>query len=147
MHSSVFAARKSASTPTSTQADMTTIPETHHAVGQLAAGAPLTSFELPTPKPGRDQLLVRVLWAAVTSVNVWIVDFQLSDPAYPFVPGSSIAGEVVAVGEGLEHKVGDRILSFNFSDEASGKASQEYALLSKWNVGKVSYDLRVEWPS
>ncbi|KAH8100045.1 GroES-like protein [Cristinia sonorae] len=117
---------------------MTSIPETHEAVGQLAPNSELTSFRLPTPAPGPDQVLVRVQWSAGSPVTVWIVDFKVTNPQYPLVVGENIVGEVVAIGQGVtDFKVGDVVLSFSFTDEAHGRASQEYALLSKWNVGKL----------
>ena len=119
---------------------MSNIPETHEAIGQLAAGAPITSFRLPTPKPGRDQVLVRVEWIAGTPVTVWMIDFQIADPSYPFVIGESIAGKVVAAGEDVKHvNVGDTILSFSFSpDDSTQRGAQEYVLLDYWKVGKAS---------
>ncbi|THH31699.1 hypothetical protein EUX98_g2471 [Antrodiella citrinella] len=117
---------------------MSIIPETHEAVGLEAVGGPLTSFQRPTLKPGRDQVLVRVLWTAGGAVTVWIVDFNLTNPELPYVVGENIVGEVVVVGEGVtDLKPGDKILSFSFPEEAYGKAAQEYSLLSKWNVGKL----------
>ena len=117
---------------------MTSIPTTHEAVGQLTAGGPVTSFRMPTPRPENDQVLVHVQWVAGTPVAVWSVDFQLTNPAYPYVIGENIVGEVVAIGDGVDHvKVGDKILAFSFTEESYGRASQEYALLSMWSVGKV----------
>ncbi|TCD65679.1 hypothetical protein EIP91_002306 [Steccherinum ochraceum] len=111
---------------------MTVLPETHEAVGQLEAGAALSAFQLPTRKPG-------------TAVTVWIVDFRLADPQYPFVVGENLVGDVVAVGEGVtDVKPGDKVLSFSFVPENYGKASQEYALLSKWVVGKLPDNISPE---
>ncbi|TCD68534.1 hypothetical protein EIP91_010459 [Steccherinum ochraceum] len=117
---------------------MSTIPQTHEAVGLTAKGEPLSSFQVSTPKPGPEEVLVKVEWTAGTSVTVWILDFKVIDPGYPFVVGENVVGEVVAVGEGVDEvKVGDRVVSFSFSDGVAGKASQEYAILSKWSIGKL----------
>jgi len=112
--------------------------ETHEAVGQQAAGAPITSFRLPTPKPGQDQVLVRVQWTAAAAVHVWVVDYQMANPKYPYVIGANVVGDVVAVGEEVtDLEPGDKILSFSIADDAYARASQDYALLSKWSVGRL----------
>jgi len=116
---------------------MSAIPESHEAVGQQVAGSPITSFRLPTPKPGRDEVLVHVQWTVGSPVTVWIIDYKATDPKYPFVVGENVVGDIVAVGEGVtDLKPGDKILSFSM-DETETRASQEYALLSKYSVGKL----------
>jgi NADPH:quinone reductase-like Zn-dependent oxidoreductase len=72
--------------------------------------------EVPRPVPGPGEVLVRV---AAVSVNSWDVDLVTGAPltrmAAPFRPrhriiGSDVAGEVVAVGDGVtRHRVGDRV--------------------------------------
>jgi NADPH:quinone reductase len=55
------------------------------------------------PEPGPGEVLVRVGAAAVNFPDVLIVadDYQVSVPT-PFIPGSEVAGEVVAVGSGVD---------------------------------------------
>jgi NADPH:quinone reductase len=54
----------------------------------------------PTPGPG--QLVVRVHAAAVNFPDVLMIEgkYQVKAPL-PFTPGSELAGEVIAVGEGV----------------------------------------------
>ena len=69
--------------------------------------------ELPDPQPGPGELLVRVKAAAINFPDVLIIEdkYQLKPPR-PFAPGGEIAGEIVAVGEGVEGwNVGDRIVA------------------------------------
>ena len=69
--------------------------------------------ELPDPQPGPGELLVRVKAAAINFPDVLIIEdkYQLKPPR-PFAPGGEIAGEIVAVGDGVEGwNVGDRIVA------------------------------------
>ncbi|MGF2946518.1 NADPH:quinone oxidoreductase family protein [Mycobacterium sp. Lab-001] len=75
-------------------------------------GAPedLVVDELPDPVPGRGQLVVRVHAAAVNFPDVLLIagKYQIKIPV-PFVPGSELAGEVVAVGAGAPFRAGQRV--------------------------------------
>jgi NADPH:quinone reductase-like Zn-dependent oxidoreductase len=69
--------------------------------------------ELPDPVAGAGQLLVRVRAAAINYPDVLIIEdkYQFRPPR-PFAPGGEIAGEVEALGEGVEGwSVGDRIIA------------------------------------
>ena len=69
--------------------------------------------ELPNPQPGAGELLIRVRAAAINYPDVLIIEdkYQLKPPR-PFAPGSELAGEVEAVGDGVEGwNVGDRIVA------------------------------------
>jgi NADPH:quinone reductase-like Zn-dependent oxidoreductase len=68
---------------------------------------------LPDPSPGPGELLVRVRAAAINYPDVLIIEdkYQLKPPR-PFAPGGEIAGEVEALGEGVEGwSVGDRLIA------------------------------------
>jgi NADPH:quinone reductase len=62
----------------------------------------------PTPGPG--QLVVRVHAAAVNFPDVLLIagKYQVKIPV-PFTPGSELAGEVIAVGEGAAFSPGQRV--------------------------------------
>jgi NADPH:quinone reductase-like Zn-dependent oxidoreductase len=65
----------------------------------------------PVPRPG--ELLVRVRACAINYPDVLIIEdkYQLRPPR-PFAPGSEIAGEVEAVGDGVEGwSAGDRLIA------------------------------------
>ena len=69
--------------------------------------------ELPDPVPSAGELLVRVRACAINYPDVLIIEdkYQLRPPR-PFAPGSEIAGEIEAVGEGVGGwEVGDRIIA------------------------------------
>ena len=69
--------------------------------------------ELPDPVAGPGELLVRVRACAINYPDVLIIEdkYQLRPPR-PFAPGSEIAGEVEAAGEGVGGWApGDRIIA------------------------------------
>lgn len=80
-----------------------------------APGGPesLAIEEVPDPTPGSGDLLVRVRACSINYPDVLIIEdkYQLKPPR-PFAPGSEIAGEIEAVGEGVEGwAVGDRLIA------------------------------------
>lgn len=69
--------------------------------------------ELPDPVAGPGELLVRVRACSINYPDVLIIEdkYQLKPPR-PFAPGSEIAGEVEALGEGVSGwSAGDRIIA------------------------------------
>jgi NADPH:quinone reductase len=89
----------------------------------------------PTPGPG--QLLVRVRAAAVNFPDVLLIagKYQIKIPV-PFTPGSELAGEVVAAGDGAAFRPGDRV----FGATPTG-AFAELALLDAHQVSAVPNDI------
>jgi NADPH:quinone reductase len=80
-----------------------------------APGGPetLRLDEVPAPVAGPGELLVRVRAAAINYPDVLIIEdkYQFKPPR-PFAPGGEIAGEVEAVGDGVEGwKAGDRLIA------------------------------------
>ncbi|MGV0626416.1 NADPH:quinone oxidoreductase family protein [Mycolicibacter minnesotensis] len=71
--------------------------------------------ELPDPTPGPGTLVVRVRAAAVNFPDVLLIDgkYQLKIPV-PFTPGSELAGDVIAAGDGTAFTVGDRVVGTSF---------------------------------
>lgn len=77
-----------------------------HEIDNLAS---LTDDEVPAPTIGRDELLVQAHAQAVDPVDYKIAAGMLGSEA-PLILGSTVAGEVIAVGEAVtDFKVGDRI--------------------------------------
>ena len=69
--------------------------------------------EVADPTPGPGELLVRARACAINYPDVLIIEdkYQLKPPR-PFAPGSEIAGEVEAVGDGVEGwSAGDRLIA------------------------------------
>ncbi len=71
---------------------------------------PLRAMELPKPRPGQNQLLLRVLACAVCRTDLHIVDGELTDPKLPLIPGHQIVGTVAETGPGtFRFSVGQRV--------------------------------------
>ena len=89
--------------------------------------------DIADPVPGPGQLLVRVHAAAVNFPDVLLIagKYQVKIPV-PFTPGSELAGEVVAAGEGATFGPGDRV----FGATPTG-AFAELALLDAHQVSAV----------
>jgi len=76
-----------------------------------APHAPLRLDEAAqTPRPGADELLIRVHACGVCRTDLHVVDGELAHPKLPLVPGHEIVGEVVAAGPGVDRiRVGERV--------------------------------------
>ena len=75
--------------------------------------APKTALklvELPTPRPGRGQLLIKVRACGVCRTDLHVVDGELARGKLPIVPGHEIVGTVVELGAGVERfAIGERV--------------------------------------
>lgn len=67
--------------------------------------------EVPDPRPGPGQVLVRVRAAGVNPVDTYVrTGTYTLTPALPYIPGTDAAGVIEAVGEGVRRvKPGDRV--------------------------------------
>ena len=84
-------------------------------VAEVTAHGPpevLRLTERPDPSPGRDEVVVRIRAANVNPTDVAVRSGRHPrSPQPPFVPGWDLAGEVAAVGEGIEgFAPGDRVV-------------------------------------
>ena len=73
----------------------------------------LVLSELPEPNPGPGELLLRVRACAINYPDVLIIEdkYQMRPPR-PFAPGGEVAGEVVAVGDGVtDWQTGERLVA------------------------------------
>ncbi len=97
--------------------------------------------EIPTPRPAAGQVLVRIRAAGVNPYDTYMrTGTYMKKPALPYTPGSDGAGEVEAVGEGVnKFKPGDRVYVAN---TVTG-AYAEYALALEGQVhplpAKITY--------
>src|SRR6266576_3254225 len=83
-------------------------------------GQPLALRDLPKPKPGHGQLLVRVNACAVCRTDLHIVDGELPNPKLPLILGHQIVGRVEEIPSSFDKRqsgsdrhstfaVGDRV--------------------------------------
>jgi len=71
---------------------------------------PLELRDVPKPKPGRGQLLVRVSTCAVCRTDLHVLDGELHDPKLPLILGHQIVGRVEEIGaETSNFAIGDRV--------------------------------------
>jgi propanol-preferring alcohol dehydrogenase len=75
-----------------------------------SVGQGLVPDDLPVPRPGSGQLLVKVAACAVCRTDLHVVDGELPNPKLPLVPGHEVVGQVEEVGAGVDNfRVGDRV--------------------------------------
>ena len=67
-----------------------------------AAERPLALVELPVPRPGPGQLLLKVRACGVCRTDLHILEGELPPHRSPVVPGHQIVAEVAALGPGAE---------------------------------------------
>jgi propanol-preferring alcohol dehydrogenase len=71
---------------------------------------PLELRDVPKPKLGRGQLLVRVSTCAVCRTDLHVVDGELPNPKLPLILGHQIVGQVEEIGEeNSKFAIGDRV--------------------------------------
>ena len=75
-------------------------------------GGPLLLKNMPRPKPGPGEVLLRVKTCAVDQFDLKIRYGQVSHAAPPIISGHEIAGEIAALGSGVSKwTVGQRVTS------------------------------------
>jgi putative PIG3 family NAD(P)H quinone oxidoreductase len=103
------------------------LPQMMTAIAISAPGGPegLQPVEMAVPEPGANQILVKVEAAGVNRPDV--MQRQGRYPAPPGaseIPGLEIAGEIVALGEGVQRfKLGDRVTAL-----VTGGGSAQYCV-------------------
>ncbi|MDQ0303947.1 NAD(P)H-quinone oxidoreductase [Ancylobacter polymorphus] len=106
---------------------MTELPATMTAIGLPTPGGPeaLVPVERPVPVPGAGEILVKVAAAGVNRPDVMQrKGLYPPPPGAPDIPGLEIAGEVVALGEGVTRwKLGDMVCAL-----VSGGGYAQYCL-------------------
>ena len=81
------------------------LPQTMQAIDPAAPGGPevLVPVERPVPRPGAGEVLIRVAAAGVNRPDVLQRRGGYPPPpGAPSIPGLEVAGEIVAVGEGID---------------------------------------------
>jgi len=91
--------------------------------------------DLPEPSPGPGQVLVRVAASAVNPIDTYVRAGSVAMPLeFPFVVGCDLAGEVVAVGEGVgSPRPGMRVWGSNQGLLGRQGTAAEYTLVDpRW---------------
>jgi NADPH:quinone reductase-like Zn-dependent oxidoreductase len=109
---------------------------THSAVATVGLKKPLGLVRVPTVKPIREQVRVRVEWTASTPLDLHQNDGGLL-VKHPQVLGDSAAGTVVEVGPDAKRlKIGDQVFGFTWR-ASTEKAHQEFCTTEEWLLAKV----------
>jgi alcohol dehydrogenase, propanol-preferring len=75
-----------------------------------AARTPLRPGDLPVPKPGTGEVLIKVAACGVCRTDLHILDGELTPPHLPLIPGHEIVGTVVERGTGARSlDLGERV--------------------------------------
>ncbi|MBI4207795.1 MAG: zinc-dependent alcohol dehydrogenase family protein [Betaproteobacteria bacterium] len=76
----------------------------------MAPRTALKLADLPVPRPGTGQLLIKVSACGVCRTDLHVVDGDLAEAKLPIVPGHEIVGEAVERGAGVERfAIGERV--------------------------------------
>jgi NADPH2:quinone reductase len=100
--------------------------------------------EMPTPRPGPGEVVIRVRATAVNFVDLLVIGGKYQFlPERPFTPGKGPAGVVAALGEGVTSlKVGERVLAMaehgGYGEQALIAASQCYRLPDAMSFGEAA---------
>jgi NADPH2:quinone reductase len=89
--------------------------------------------ELPTPKAGQGQVLVKIAASAVNPIDTYIRNGVVKmATVFPYIPGCDLAGTVEAVGGGVTRfKTGDRVWGSNQSLFGRQGTLAEYAAVDE----------------
>ncbi|MBI5542398.1 MAG: NADPH:quinone reductase [Deltaproteobacteria bacterium] len=97
--------------------------------------------EVPDPRPGPGQVVVRVRAAGVNPVETYVRSGSYASlPELPYTPGSDSGGEVEAVGAGVSLKAGERVFT---SGSITGTYAEK-ALCEAWQVHPLPASLGFE---
>jgi NADPH2:quinone reductase len=108
-------------------------------VHQFGGPEVLKLAEVPTPKPGAGQVLVRIHGAGVNPYDTYMRNGTYAiKPALPYTPGSDAAGIIEAVGAGVTKvKPGDRV----YTARTVTGAYAEYAVAEESQVHRLPAQL------
>ena len=118
------------------------IPERMKAAAADRFGPPsvLKLRDLPVPKPGPGEVLIRLVTAGVGSWDASIREGSWRRPGrprFPLVPGTDGAGVIVAKGSRVSRfRVGDRVYAYEFGNPQGGFYA-EFAVAAARHVGRI----------
>src|SRR3989337_2186843 len=86
------------------------IPEKMRAMVLESAKRPLRAMEVSVPRPGPQQVLIKVNACGVCRTDLHVVDGELPNPKLPLVPGHEVVGQVQELSAGVANfNIGERV--------------------------------------
>ena len=113
------------------------LPEQMSAIRQYKAGSALIVEQVPIPRPGPGELLIKMDAAPVNPSDLALLAGGYMERSYPFTPGLEGSGTVVAAGSGLfpRLRLGKRVACS--PQHASDGTWASYMLTSAMNVAPL----------
>lgn len=99
-------------------------------------GSPLVLKNVPTPRPGKGQVLVKILACGVCRTDLHIVDGELSSPKLPLIPGHEVIGTVIETGRDTTLLKPGNTVGISWLGYACGRC--RYCLKGKENLCQES---------
>jgi NADPH2:quinone reductase len=114
------------------------------AIGHFGPPSAIKVLERPVPKPGPDEVLIRVDVAGIGSWDAAVRDGSWrrpGRPTFPLVLGTDGSGTVVAKGSRVRRlRVGDRVYAYEFGNPKGGFYAQ-YAVAKAVHAARVPRQL------
>ncbi len=105
---------------------------------QFSSSDQLKMVDLPTPKPGDNEVLLRIAYTAVNPVDWKICEGLLKERLphkFPLIPGWDASGTIAAVGNKVEQfSVGDKVYAYCRKPEVQWGSYAEYIVLDAESV-------------
>jgi NADPH:quinone reductase-like Zn-dependent oxidoreductase len=110
------------------------------AIDRFGPPSALKLHERPVPKPGPNEVLIRLQAAGVGSWDAAIRDGSWRRPGaprFPLVPGTDGAGVIAAKGARVRRfRIGERVYAYEFGNSKGGFYA-EYAVAKAEHVGRI----------
>ena len=113
---------------------------------QLSAVNELTVTEVPDPTPAGGEVLIALRAAALNHRDVWIKSGQYAGLKWPCILGSDGAGNVIAVGAGVDSSLVGRAVVINPSfgwGERTNAQGPDFAILGLPRQGTLAQKIAV----
>ncbi|KAJ7082419.1 chaperonin 10-like protein [Mycena belliarum] len=118
------------------------IPHQQNALILETKGGPFVLGTRPVPTAGPGDLLVKIHAAGLNPVDWKIQAWKVFIEEFPAVVGQDIAGEVVAVGDGVDGwRTGDRVYFHGPYNDGRYGGFQEYTLVAAEIAAKIPANL------
>jgi len=121
--------------------DSGSLPQTYKALAAKEDNLPRRLVELPLPKPGQNQILLRMAFVPINQTDLLCSQgfYRLSDKS-PYGVGLEGSGVIVEIGEGTEgsYKVGDKVHVHSRGTHA------QYLLVRPLEISPIKGDLSLD---